>query len=118
MIFFFGLLGTIALIPISIVIKIINVCNKDYAPIFYTQQRIGKNGKEFKLYKYRSMVPNADEILEQTLEMDKVLAEEYKINKKLKNDPRITKYIGKNVKEIEYDTYTSIFNDFKKLYFA
>lgn len=71
-----GLLGCILILPIAIVVKIAYVCNKDFASIFYSQIRIGKNGKKFKLYKFRSMVPNADEILSKTLEMDKVAAEQ------------------------------------------
>ena len=71
-----GLIGLICLIPLTILVKMISVCSGDHKSIFYTQKRIGKNGREFKLYKFRSMVPNADEILEQTLKMDKVRAEE------------------------------------------
>ena len=51
-----GLIGVLILIPISIIIKIIYICNKDFSPIFFTQNRIGKNGKEFKFYKYRTIV--------------------------------------------------------------
>ena len=58
-----GLIGLIVLIPVTLIVKMIYICNKDFAPIFFTQNRIGKNGKEFKFYKYRSMVSNADEVL-------------------------------------------------------
>jgi len=44
----------------------------DFNSIIYTQDRIGKNGKIFKLYKFRSMIPNADEVLFRTLELDKI----------------------------------------------
>ena len=63
----FGILGILALIPVSFVVLVINFFNKDYAPIIYTQTRIGKDGKEFKLYKFRSMVPNADEVLKEVI---------------------------------------------------
>ena len=66
-----SLIGMILLIPISLIIKIISVCHGDFYSIFYTQERIGKNGKPFKLYKFRSMVPNADEILFNMLKEDK-----------------------------------------------
>ena len=53
-----GLLGCILILPIAIVVKIAYVCNKDFASIFYSQIRIGKNGKKFKLYKFE-LVPLA-----------------------------------------------------------
>ena len=58
----------------------------DFGSIFYTQTRIGKNGKEFKLFKFRSMVVNADEELEKILKENKELAKEYNKNKKLSID--------------------------------
>ena len=58
-----GLIGTITLIPITILVWIMKKINKEDGPIFYDQLRIGKDGKIFKLYKFRSMVVGADEIL-------------------------------------------------------
>lgn len=107
-----SLIGILFLLPIMLVVKIMNVASKDYNPIFYCQDRIGKNGKLFKFYKFRSMVPNADEILFKTLEMDKVAAEEYKINKKLKNDPRITK-AGKILRKTSLDELPQLINVLK-----
>lgn len=104
-----GILGLIILIPITIIVKIINICNKDFAPVFYSHVRIGKNGKEFKLYKFRSMVPNADEVLYKMLEEDKEAAKEYKKNKKLKNDPRITK-VGKFLRKSSLDEIPQFIN--------
>ena len=92
-----GLIGLIVLIPVTLIVKIIYICNKDFAPIFFTQNRIGKNGKEFKFYKYRSMVSNADE---------------YKINKKLKNDPRITK-VGAFLRKTSLDELPQLINVLK-----
>ena len=107
-----GLLGIILLIPVTIIVKIVSMCNRDFASIFFSQNRIGKNGKEFKLYKFRSMVPNADEILFKTLEMDKVAAEEYKKNKKFKNDPRITK-VGSVMRKLSIDELPQLINVLK-----
>ena len=107
-----GLLGIILLIPVTIIVKIVSMCNKDFASIFFSQNRIGKNGKEFKLYKFRSMVPNADEILFKTLEIDKVAAEEYKKNKKFKNDPRITK-VGGVMRKLSIDELPQLINVLK-----
>lgn len=107
-----GLLGIILLIPVTIIVKIVSMCNRDFASIFFSQNRIGKNGKGFKLYKFRSMVPNADEILFKTLEMDKLAAEEYKKNKKFKNDPRITK-VGRVMRKLSIDELPQLINVLK-----
>lgn len=107
-----GLIGVIILIPITIVIKIINIISGDFAPVIFTQNRIGKDGTEFKFYKFRSMVPNADEVLFKTLEMDKIAAKEYKKNKKLKNDPRITK-VGKVIRKLSIDELPQLINVLK-----
>lgn len=106
-----GILGVILLIPISIIIKIISVINKDYAPIFYSHVRIGKNGKEFKLYKFRSMVPNADEILKDILK-DPKRKDEWDKNQKFSNDPRITK-VGKILRKSSLDELPQFINVLK-----
>jgi len=83
----------------------------DFTSIFYTQERIGKNGKSFKLYKFRSMVHNADEILEEMLK-DPKINEEYKKNMKLPNDPRITK-VGKLIRKTSIDELPQFINVLK-----
>ena len=104
-----GLIGLIILIPISLIVKICSICTGDFGSIFFSQNRIGKDGKEFKLYKFRTMIPNADEKLFELLKEDKELAKEYKKNKKLKNDPRITK-IGKILRRSSIDELPQLFN--------
>lgn len=106
-----SIIGLIILIPFAIIIKIAYMCTGDFSSIVFRQQRIGKNGKLFKFYKFRSMVPNADEILFRTLELDEIMAEEYKKNKKLKNDPRITK-IGKVIRKLSIDELPQFINIF------
>ena len=107
-----SLVGCIFLLPIIIIVKISYIISKDYNSIFYTQTRIGKNGKEFKLYKFRSMIPNADEVLFKLLKEHKEMAKEYKINKKLKNDPRITK-MGKVLRKTSLDELPQMINVLK-----
>lgn len=107
----FGILGVIALIPVSLIVFMFNVLNKDYSSVFYTHTRIGKNGKEFKLYKFRSMVPNADDLLIELLKDEKI-AVEYNANKKLKNDPRITK-VGKILRKSSLDELPQFINILK-----
>ena len=106
-----GILGVLLLLPVSIIVKIINILNKDFSPVFYSHTRIGKNGKEFKLYKFRSMVPNADEVLMEMLKDEKI-AEEYHKNKKLKDDPRITK-VGKFLRKSSLDEIPQFINILK-----
>ena len=62
-----ALIGCLALIPLTFCIWIANIMAKDNGPIFYVQKRIGKNGKSFKMYKYRSMVVDADRKLKRYL---------------------------------------------------
>lgn len=107
-----SLFGTVLLVPIIVVVKIVYILNKDYNSIFFTQNRIGKDGKEFKFYKFRTMVPNADEILFNTLAINKALAEEYKLNKKLENDPRITK-VGRIMRKTSIDELPQVLNILK-----
>ena len=104
-----GMIGLIVLIPITIIIKVVSILNGDFGSVFFTQNRIGLNGKEFKFYKYRTMVPNADEKLFKLLEENEAAAAEYKIHKKLKNDPRITK-IGKILRKTSIDELPQLIN--------
>ena len=62
-----ALVGCIILIPLTVCIWIANIISKDNGPVFYVQKRIGKNGKVFTMYKFRSMVVNADKKLKRHL---------------------------------------------------
>ncbi|MGN1268605.1 MAG: sugar transferase [Candidatus Aphodocola sp.] len=106
-----SIIGIILLIPLIVIVKLIAVLSGDFKSIFYTQDRIGKNGKIFKLYKFRSMIPKADEALKEILKNDKKLAEEYRIMKKLENDPRITK-VGKFLRNTSLDEFPQMLNIF------
>lgn len=108
---FFGLIGMVLLLPITIIIKILYISSGDFNSVFYTQERIGKNGKHFKLYKYRTMVMNADELLEKILKENKEMREEYRVNKKLKHDPRITKF-GHIIRKLSIDEFPQFINVF------
>ena len=107
-----SLILVIFLLPISIFIKISYLLSGDTHSIFFSQKRIGKNGKEFNLYKYRTMIVNADEELEKLLKNNKELAKEYEKNKKLQNDPRITK-IGKFLRKTSLDEFPQFINVLK-----
>lgn len=109
---FFAIIGCLMLIPLTIIIKLCCVLKGDFSPIIFKQDRIGKNGKTIKIYKYRSMVVGADQILKDLIENDPVIAEEYKRNKKLKNDPRITP-IGKIIRATSIDEFPQFINVLK-----
>ena len=109
---FGGICGVVMLIPLTICIWIANKLSKDNGPIFYVHERIGKNGKIFKMYKYRSMVVGADEKLKEYLENNVRAREEYKKFKKLKNDPRVTK-IGKFIRKTSLDEFPQFINVLK-----
>ena len=84
----------------------------DFNSIFLVQKRIGQYGKEFNFYKFRSMVPNAEDMLIKILSENKDLAREYKINKKLKDDPRITK-MGRILRKTSLDELPQVINVLK-----
>lgn len=107
----FSLLGIILLIPIGIIVKIAYVCSGDRYSILYAQPRIGKNGKVFKIIKFRSMVPDAEQLLIELMKGDKKIAKEYSENKKLVNDPRITK-VGKIIRRWSIDEMPQFLNVF------
>ena len=107
-----GIIGGIALIPLTIGIAIANLICKDNGPIFYSQYRLGKNGKLFKMYKYRSMVVGADEKLKKYLEENEEARKEYKKYKKLKHDPRVTK-VGEFIRKTSLDEFPQFINVLK-----
>lgn len=107
-----ALCGVIVLLPLSLIVKIAYVLSGDFNGIYFSQNRIGKGGKEFKMYKFRTMVPNADQILEDILKENGDLAKEYKLNKKMANDPRITK-IGKILRKLSLDELPQSWNILK-----
>lgn len=108
-----GLVGTVLLIPITIGIWIARkILKEDDGPIFYEQLRIGKNGKIFRMYKYRSMVMGADEKLRTYLEENEDAREEYSKYKKLKNDPRVTK-VGEFIRKTSIDEFPQFINVLK-----
>lgn len=104
-----AMVGIIFLIPITIGVYIANKKVKDDGPIFFVQERIGRDGKIFKMYKYRSMVVGADEKLEKYLAENPAANAEYRIFKKLKDDPRITK-VGDFLRKTSLDEFPQFIN--------
>ena len=105
-------IGIILLIPITIIIYILKKVHKEEGPIFYEQLRIGKGGKQFRIYKYRTMVMNADEKLWEYLNSNEEAKKEYEKYKKLKDDPRITP-VGKILRKTSLDEFPQFINVLK-----
>lgn len=106
-----SLLGIMILLPVAVVTKICYVATGDKKSIFYKQRRIGKNGKPIYMYKFRSMVCNADEVLKELLK-DPKYKKEWDLNQKLENDPRITK-IGNFLRKTSLDELPQFINVIK-----
>ena len=106
-----GMIGMVFVIIVAIIYKIIAIITGDFKPIFYCQNRIGKNGKEFKLYKFRTMIYNADEVLKELLKKNKY-KKEWNKYQKLSNDPRITK-IGHILRKTSLDELPQFINVLK-----
>lgn len=107
-----GLIICILILPILIIVSIaIKLDSK--GPVFFNAKRIGKNGKLFKCYKFRSMHQNADELLKQYLNKNPEQRVEWNKFQKLKgNDIRVTK-VGQFIRKYSLDELPQIFNVLK-----
>ena len=106
-----SLLGVVILIPIGIIIKLVYISMGDGGDIMYSHKRIGKDGKAFQIYKFRTMVPNADVLLEELLK-DERYRKEWETSQKIENDPRITKW-GRFLRESSLDELPQVINVLK-----
>lgn len=97
----------VALVLLSTLFGVLTVKIKkeDGGPAFYSQTRIGKNGKPFKMWKFRSMIVNADKMVEQLEEQNEIDGAMFKI----KDDPRITK-IGHTIRKYSLDELPQLWN--------
>lgn len=78
-------------------------------PIFYGHFRVGRGGRPFRVWKFRSMVVNGDEVLEQYLKNNPSAAEEWQLTRKLKHDPRITR-LGRFMRRSSLDELPQLWN--------
>jgi len=107
----FSLLVIIGTLPLTILIAIL-VKLQDGGPVFYQHSRITATGKEFKCLKFRSMVVDAEEQLQQLLADNPEQREEWERSFKLKNDPRITR-LGKFLRKSSLDELPQFINALK-----
>ena len=109
--FVFALFALIIGLPIIIIISIL-IKFSSRGPIFFLQERIGKNNKPFKCIKFRTMHPEAEDILENLMTNNEKLRKEFEETQKLKNDPRITN-IGKFLRKTSMDEIPQFLNVIK-----
>ncbi len=96
------------LIPLILIISVITKFTSK-GPVFYGHRRIGKNGKEFKCWKFRSMVINADEKLNAILKENPQMKKEWEKERKIENDPRVTPF-GKFLRKTSLDEIPQLLN--------
>ncbi len=96
------------LIPLFIIIGIAIYIDSPGA-LFYSQKRIGFKGKEFRIWKFRSMISNAEELLDEKINISPDFQKEWSDSFKLKDDPRIT-FVGKILRSTSLDELPQIWN--------
>ncbi len=103
----FSLIALIVFSPLMLIVSLLIIIDDFGSPV-YTQERVGKNGKIFRIYKFRSMYKNADKIREQLKDRDESNGATFKI----KNDPRITR-IGHVIRNTSIDELPQLINILK-----
>ena len=97
--------GALVLLSPLFGVLTVKIKKEDGGPAFYSQTRIGKNGKPFKMWKFRSMVVNADQMIDQLEDQNEIDGAMFKI----KDDPRITK-IGHTIRKYSLDELPQLWN--------
>ena len=100
-----SIVALIVLFPLLLIVAIAIVIDSPGASPIYVQTRVGINGKKFKFYKFRTMVPNADQLLEQLMSLNEMDGPVFKI----KNDPRITR-VGRFIRKTSIDELPQLIN--------
>ncbi|WP_413523484.1 sugar transferase [Latilactobacillus curvatus] len=100
----------IMLIPVFVVFSVVYLIGENKGPLFYRQVRVGRNGKKFGMFKFRSMVINADKKLLENKELyKKYIANSYKLPDG--EDPRVTKF-GRFIRKTSLDELPQFINIF------
>jgi lipopolysaccharide/colanic/teichoic acid biosynthesis glycosyltransferase len=102
---FFSALGLLVLMPLFVVVAILIKLEDPKGKVFFRQNRVGKNEKQFPMYKFRSMVSNAEALKENLMAYNEVSGAMFKI----KNDPRITQ-IGRFLRKTSIDELPQLWN--------
>ena len=103
-----SVLALVFLWPLMLFTAIVIVLDSPGASPIYIQTRVGRDGKEFRFYKFRSMYPNADEKLDELLKYNEMDGPAFK----MKDDPRITRF-GRFIRKSSVDELPQLFNVLK-----
>ena len=101
-------MGGVVLLPLGLILALA-IRLDSRGPVFYRQRRIGRGGREIRIFKFRTMVQNADEVLKKVLERNPELRAEWDEDHKLKNDPRVTR-VGHFLRKMSLDELPQLFN--------
>jgi len=107
----FSIIVLILMFPLMLLIGLA-IKLTDGGPVFFTQERVGYKGKKFKIFKFRTMYPDAEKRLKDILEKNPKAHEEWNRYRKLRNDPRITN-VGKFLRKYSLDELPQFFNVLK-----
>ena len=103
----FSVLALVAIAPLFVMVA--TAIRLDGGPAFFRHRRVGRDGKEFDCLKFRTMRPNAEQVLAQILAADPEMAAEWSASQKLKDDPRVTK-IGRLLRKYSFDELPQLIN--------
>jgi exopolysaccharide biosynthesis polyprenyl glycosylphosphotransferase len=103
-----ALAGLICLSWLFLIVALLIKLEDPKGPVFFKQVRVGKDGREFYMYKFRSMVTNAEELLESLLHLNETTGAMFK----MKNDPRVTK-VGRFIRKTSIDELPQLWNVLK-----
>lgn len=102
---FFSILALLVLWPLMLIVALIIVIDSPGAGPIFKQTRVGRDGKHFTFYKFRSMCPNADAKLEELMHLNEMEGPTFKI----REDPRITR-VGKFIRKTSIDELPQLWN--------
>lgn len=102
---FASAIALVLLSPLFLILAIAIKIDDPNGPVFYTQTRVGKNGKTFQIIKFRSMISNADKLLARLKKQNEVEGAMFK----MKNDPRITR-VGRFIRKYSLDELPQLIN--------
>jgi len=100
-----GLAGILFALPVLVLIALLIKLEDPKGGVFFRQTRVGKNGKEFQMYKFRSMVSDAEKRLAELLKQNEIKGHMFK----MKNDPRITR-VGRVIRKMSLDELPQLWN--------
>ncbi len=92
-----------------LILAIVLIMGRDNGPIIYRHRRVGRNGRAFECLKFRTMIPNADQVLRELLESDPKMKAEWVRDHKLRRDPRVTR-LGRFLRRTSLDELPQLWN--------